>query len=545
MGSSLLQEKKQDIKKLGKSQTLSSVNLNEGIDKSLSDSMKGKLENHFGYSVDNLKFKESSEVSDMGAHAYTKGNVIKFAPNEFNQNTREGQELIGHEVSHVLQQNSGVMANDSSNINSSSSLESSADLDGAKVASSSFGDSMSSLSPMPTASVSSAPIQMKKMTEEEIAAEKAKVKAEALNGNYINTEIMSEFSNSDFQDIVAADHRRNNGANNDAASLQIALHPQFALDAKVIIQQFFSTPDDLLNPVKRLIVHKARKQAEDGARFGGRDAERKRELDKLEDELERMVVENTLKDTHNEEPYEPASQNSQQRDNARVMLRSLFLMQLSGVKVKTTPQGQNPDRTYDTSGNDYQGPLATTFTRGGRVNFVLPKKISGDKENKKFMAQFYGETAQMRFSTHSTERSDTVGGMKEIKSGFTANMKNIFHKKFKARGVDIGMGGVGTKGINGKAVAADGTHGHMMIASAGSSKEDLGAISIGVETAGVKWHKFGGLKGSTGKVHTAEGSASKFSTAMGQKSDKQGDDVAGRTADLSRSNLPELTKIMV
>jgi len=75
--------------------------------------------------------KDSSQASSLGARAFTQGNDIHFAPNEFQPEQKQGQELIGHELMHVVQQsNNQVKANTSINgvgVNDDKGLEKEAD----------------------------------------------------------------------------------------------------------------------------------------------------------------------------------------------------------------------------------------------------------------------------------------------------------------------------------------------------------------------------------------------------------------------------------
>ncbi len=43
----------------------------------------------------------------MGALAYTQGNNVHFAPGQYNPSSQKGQELLGHELTHVVQQREG------------------------------------------------------------------------------------------------------------------------------------------------------------------------------------------------------------------------------------------------------------------------------------------------------------------------------------------------------------------------------------------------------------------------------------------------------
>ena len=49
----------------------------------------------------------SSQAPEVGALAYTQGSDIHFAPGQFNPGTDQGKELLGHELTHVIQQREG------------------------------------------------------------------------------------------------------------------------------------------------------------------------------------------------------------------------------------------------------------------------------------------------------------------------------------------------------------------------------------------------------------------------------------------------------
>ena len=53
--------------------------------------------------------RDSAEATSMGALAFTKGEQVHFAPGHYNPGTTNGQNLIGHEFTHVAQQRSGVV----------------------------------------------------------------------------------------------------------------------------------------------------------------------------------------------------------------------------------------------------------------------------------------------------------------------------------------------------------------------------------------------------------------------------------------------------
>ncbi len=79
-----------------------------GTKASLPDSVKGKMENSFGTDFSSVNIhKDSGQATNMGALAYTQGNDVHFAPGQYNPESSKGQELIGHELTHVVQQRQG------------------------------------------------------------------------------------------------------------------------------------------------------------------------------------------------------------------------------------------------------------------------------------------------------------------------------------------------------------------------------------------------------------------------------------------------------
>jgi hypothetical protein len=54
-----------------------------------------------------VRMHEGPQVTDMGAAAYTQGADIHFAPGQYQPGSQGGQELIGHELAHVVQQSQG------------------------------------------------------------------------------------------------------------------------------------------------------------------------------------------------------------------------------------------------------------------------------------------------------------------------------------------------------------------------------------------------------------------------------------------------------
>lgn len=108
-------------------------NLEQGSGALIPESIKGKMEASFGTDFSDVRIHESSNAQAMGARAMTRGNDVFFAPGQFTAATQEGQSLLGHELSHVVQQREGRVEAPQTKVFplvDSSSLESEADREG-------------------------------------------------------------------------------------------------------------------------------------------------------------------------------------------------------------------------------------------------------------------------------------------------------------------------------------------------------------------------------------------------------------------------------
>ncbi|WP_051312902.1 eCIS core domain-containing protein [Sporocytophaga myxococcoides] len=98
-----------------------------------------KMESSFGEDFSDVNIHTNSSQSiDLNAHAFAKGSDIHFAPGMFNPESQKGQELLGHELTHVLQQREGrvqpTVQKKGVNINDDEGLEKEADEMGEKAA---------------------------------------------------------------------------------------------------------------------------------------------------------------------------------------------------------------------------------------------------------------------------------------------------------------------------------------------------------------------------------------------------------------------------
>jgi len=73
-----------------------------------------RMESAFGADFSDVTIHHGSEAGAVGARAFTAGSQIHFAPGEYRPDSEDGLSMIGHELTHVLQQRAGNAARSSS-----------------------------------------------------------------------------------------------------------------------------------------------------------------------------------------------------------------------------------------------------------------------------------------------------------------------------------------------------------------------------------------------------------------------------------------------
>jgi hypothetical protein len=100
--------------------------------------VQAKMERSFGADFSAVRIHQGPEAQSIGALAYTQGSSIHFAPGQYEPGSQRGQELLGHELAHVVQQAQGrVSATTQAKgacINDDARLEQEADEMGARAA---------------------------------------------------------------------------------------------------------------------------------------------------------------------------------------------------------------------------------------------------------------------------------------------------------------------------------------------------------------------------------------------------------------------------
>lgn len=70
-----------------------------------------KMESVFGASFADVRVHVGPEAAAIGAMAFTLGSSIYFAPGQYEPHSPHGQRLLGHELTHVVQQRAGRVRN--------------------------------------------------------------------------------------------------------------------------------------------------------------------------------------------------------------------------------------------------------------------------------------------------------------------------------------------------------------------------------------------------------------------------------------------------
>jgi hypothetical protein len=83
------------------------LGLGQGRGNPLPDAVRAKMEAAFGTDFSRVRVHEGPQAARIGAIAFTTGHDIYFAPGQYRPETVQGQQLLGHELAHVVQQRQG------------------------------------------------------------------------------------------------------------------------------------------------------------------------------------------------------------------------------------------------------------------------------------------------------------------------------------------------------------------------------------------------------------------------------------------------------
>lgn len=88
-----------------------SFSLPTGRGQALPDAVRGKMERFFGTDFSGVRVHVGPEAPAIGALAFTVGDTIVFAPGQYDPVSPRGQQILGHELAHVVQQRAGRVRN--------------------------------------------------------------------------------------------------------------------------------------------------------------------------------------------------------------------------------------------------------------------------------------------------------------------------------------------------------------------------------------------------------------------------------------------------
>ena len=106
----------------------------------LPDQVRDGMEQALGADFSTVRVHQGEAATNLGARAFTRGEEVHFAPGQYQPDTPAGQELLGHELTHVVQQREGrvqsVPQTKGAGVNADPALEAEADERGARAAAS-------------------------------------------------------------------------------------------------------------------------------------------------------------------------------------------------------------------------------------------------------------------------------------------------------------------------------------------------------------------------------------------------------------------------
>ena len=82
-----------------------------GSGQPLPEPVQKKMESFFNTSFAEVRIHVGHEAAAIGALAFTHGTDLYFAPGQYNPQSTQGQQLLGHELTHVMQQRAGRVRN--------------------------------------------------------------------------------------------------------------------------------------------------------------------------------------------------------------------------------------------------------------------------------------------------------------------------------------------------------------------------------------------------------------------------------------------------
>lgn len=82
-----------------------------GVGRALPEGVRARMETFFGADFSDVRVHVGPEAASIGALAFAMGSSLYFAPGQYSPDTSQGLALLGHELTHVVQQRQGRVRN--------------------------------------------------------------------------------------------------------------------------------------------------------------------------------------------------------------------------------------------------------------------------------------------------------------------------------------------------------------------------------------------------------------------------------------------------
>jgi hypothetical protein len=235
-----------------------------------------------------------------------------------------------------------------------------------------------------------------------------------------------------------------------------------------------------------------------------------------------------LADYYNEEQVDSMIEQNMARQ--LVMAKTMLLAQLGKYDVVNK---NGLDKGLDV-------PVYETLVHGNRTNFILPMGEESGEVLDAFMGQNGGADAgieERTAATHSVKRRKIgQNGMlrSDSKEERTYNPFKIFGNQY---GMNIAVGGIGSKGPDKKIITGNGEAGHLYMRAEKGDEKHCGSLLIGIEGSEP------GKSNYLGNSHGIRAKSAKQSAFLADKS-IVGKKIGGRQVDLSGIDANDLAGIL-
>ena len=228
-------------------------------------------------------------------------------------------------------------------------------------------------------------------------------------------------------------------------------------------------------------------------------------------------------------PSEPANE-ARNMAKQLVIAKTMLLMQIGKYDLLSK---NGLSRELDV-------PVYETLVHGNRANFILPGGKDSNLVIDAFMGQNNGADAGIEKRTAATHSAslrklDQNGVIaSETKESKTFSPFKVFSNQY---GMNIAVGGLGSKGPDGKAILGNGEAGHMYMRAEKGDSKHCGSLLIGIEGSAP------GASNYLGNSHGIRAKSAKQSAFLADKS-IAGKKIGGRQIDLSGVSAAELSGLL-